>query len=107
MARHRKGQDTYETLISNIGSWVTEGVSDIGEHSESTVTANAKTVVPEFVSGLRVLDLTDIHEYLMYRTEINPDPRIPTYEYRGGDRIISVTRYLLKNIDLEMAKLYA
>ena len=107
MASWKKGQSTYQTLVSNIGAWVTEGVSEIGEHSETTVTANAKTVVPEFVSGLRVMDLTDIHEYLMYRSEINPDPHTPTYVYSGGDRIISVTRYLLKNIDLEMAKLYA
>ena len=102
MARHRKGQDTYEKLIANIGEYV----SDLST-SEKEVIAKAKTSVPDFVSGLKVLDLTDIHEYLMYRAEMNPDPRIPTYEYRGGDRIISVTRYLLKNIDIEMAKLYA
>ena len=102
MARHRKGQDTYEKLVANIGEYV----SDLST-SEKEVIAKAKASVPEFISQLRVLDLTDIHEYLMYRTEINPDPRIPTYEYRGGDRIISVTRYLLKNIDFELSKIYA
>lgn len=107
MSRWKKGQDTYNTLVENIGAWVTSGVSNGVEHSESKVIADAKSVVPEFVSGLRVLDLTDIHEYLMYRSEINPDPRTPTYVYSGGDRIISVTRYLLKNIDLELAKQYA
>ena len=102
MARHRKGQDTYEKLVANIGEYVSDSST-----SEKEVVAKAKTSVPDFIGGLKVLDLTDIHEYLMYRSEINPDPRTPTYVYSGGDRVISVTRYLLKNIDLEMAKLYA
>lgn len=102
MNKWHRGKETYEKLVDNIGAWVTSECDD-----ESAVIRKAKNIVPEFVSGLRVLDLVDIHEYLMYITEMRPDIRTPAYVYSGGDRIISVTRYLLKNIDLELAKQYA
>jgi methylaspartate ammonia-lyase len=53
------------------------------------------------------MDIVAIHEFLMYRAEITPDPRIPTYVYSGGDRVTSVSRYIMKHIDLELAKQYA
>ena len=106
MSNWRHGKERYEALIENIGEWASNDING-KEPSPQTVIDIAKNSIPEFVSGLRVLDLTAIHEYLMYRSEINPDPRTPTYVYSGGDRVISVTRYLLKNIDFELSKIYA
>lgn len=110
MPMWKKGQETYEKLIENIGAWVSsstnEGVLEF-DHSPSKVIKYAQDIIPEFINGLRVMDLVAIHEYLMYRAEITPDPRVPTYVYSGGDRVTSVTRYILKHIDLELAKQYA
>ena len=106
MSNCRHGKERYEALIENIGEWASNDING-KEPSPKTVIDKAKTSVPEFVSGLRVLDLTAIHEYLMYTAEIRPDIRTPVYVYTGGDRIISVTRYLLKNIEYELAKQYA
>lgn len=100
MARWKRGQEIYEKLISNLGEYISE------QTSASRALAYAKSSIPEFVDGLTVKDLNLIHEYLSYRTEIRPDTRTPSYEYCGGDRIVSVTRYLLKNIDLELSKIY-
>lgn len=110
MAQWKKGQDVYERLTHNIGEWLSscadEGVLEVNRTPNKVVDL-AKTIIPDFVSGLKVADVIDIHEYLMYMSTLRPDPRFPTYVYSGGDRIISVTRFLLKNIDLELAKQYA
>lgn len=105
----KNGQDTYHQLVNNISQWVASSESEgVGEfnRTEKSIIQFAKTIIPEFIEGLRISDLISIHEYLMYMSEVRPDPRFPVYEYSGGDRIISVTRYLLKNIDLELAKNY-
>ena len=100
MSRWRKGQDIYEKLVSNLGEYISN------QTTENRALAFAKTAIPDFIDGLTVKDLTLIHEYLMYMTEMRPDPRVPTYVYSGGDRIVSVTRYLLKNIELELSKIF-
>jgi len=106
----KKGQETYQKLIENIGAFVSsstdEGVLEFN-HSPSKVVKYAKDIIPEFINGLRVMDIVAIHEYLMNRAEITPDPRTPTYVYSGGDRVTSVSRYIMKHIDLELAKQYA
>jgi len=109
MARWKKGQEIYNKLISNLTEYVSEQCEfyTIRESGESKVIEFARVSIVDFVNGLKVDDLTLIHEYLMYMTEMRPDPRFPTYVYSGGDRIASVTRYLQKNIDLELAKQYA
>ena len=109
MARWKKGQSVYNQLVSNLGEYVSEQCEfyTIKEAGESKVIEFARVSVIDFVNGLKVEDLLLIHEYLMYMSEMKPDPRFPTYVYSGGDRIASVTRYLQKNIDLELAKQYA
>ena len=109
MARWKKGQELYERFISNLTEYVSEQCEffTIREAKGNKVVEFAKVSIPDFINGLKVEDLTLIHEYLMYMTEMKPNPRFPTYVYSGGDRIASVTRYLQKNIDLELAKQYA
>lgn len=105
MARWKKGQDIYDKLISNLAEYVSEHTDSY--ISEASTTAYAKTCVPEFVNNLRINELILIHEFLMYKAEVRKDIRTPVYEYSGGDRIMSVTRYIQKNIGLELAKQYA
>lgn len=101
----KKGQNVYNLLIQSIAEHCSEACAFFED--EGRVVGYAKAQIPEFVEGLTVLNLTLIHEYLMYMSEVKPDPLFPTYVYTGGDRIISVTRYLIKNIELELAKQYA
>ena len=101
----KKNQLVYENFISNLAEFI--GRLDIVIKDEDRLVEKIKTYVPEFVSDLRVNEVIKIHEYLMYMAEMKPDPRFPTYMYTGGDRIASVTRYLQKNVDLELAKQYA
>jgi len=61
-------------------------------------------MIPEFVSGLRVVDLVAIHEYLMHISKLKLDPRLPRYVYAGGDRVIAVTQHVIRNAELELAK---
>ena len=109
MSKWRKGQTIYNQLVSNLGEYVSEQCElfTIRESGEKKVVEFARVSVVDFINGLKVEDLLLIHEYLMYMTEMRTDPRFPTYVYSGGDRIASVTRYLQKNIDLELAKQYA
>jgi len=100
MSTWRKGQLVYEKLIENIAQYVSE------QSTEVKAIDYAKTIIPDFIGGLTVNDLVLIHEYLMYITETRPDVRVPVYVYSGGDRVISVTRYLMKNVDHELAKQY-
>ena len=104
MARWRAGQTIYEKLVSDI---INDTEEKVINHTPENYIWYGKTVAPDFVNKLTVTDLVSIHEYLMYMTEMKPDPRFPTYVYSGGDRIASVTRYLQKNIDLEHSKQYA
>lgn len=109
MTRWRKGETIYNKLVSNLAEYVSNQL-DILTVRESTATRVidfARAHVNEFVNELKVNDLLLIHEYLMYMTEMRPDKTFPSYVYSGGDRVASVTRYLLKNIDLELAKQYA
>lgn len=106
MARWKRGQEIYDKLVSNLAESVSNH-NDTFDMSESSVLAFAKSCVPEFVNTLRVAEIILIHEFLMYKTEVRKDIRTPIYEYSGGDRIMAVTRYIQKNIDLELAKLYA
>ena len=109
MAKWKKGQSIYNQLVTNLTTFVSDSMDFLTTHQakEDRVITYARAHVPEFVNGLTITDLLSIHEYLMYMTEMKPDPRFPTYVYSGGDRIASVTRYLQKNIDLELAKQYA
>ena len=93
--------------MDNLAEHVSTHYDDIINPRSSGVIAYAKACVPDFIDGLTVKDLALIHEYLMYITEMRSDIRIPTYVYMGGDRIMSVTRHIQKNIDLELAKQYA
>ena len=101
----RKGKDVYNQLIQSIVEHCTQACDFY--NNEEKVIGYAKSQIPEFIEGLTVKNLTLIHVYLMYMTEVKPDPLFPTYVYTGGDRIISVTRHLVKYIDLELAKQYA
>lgn len=105
----KKGQTIYEKLVSNLAEYVSQQCElfTLRESGEKKVVEFARVSIIDFINGLTVSDLLSIHEYLMYMTEMRPDPRFPTYVYSGGDRIASVTRYLQKNIDLELAKQYA
>lgn len=105
----KKGQTIYEKLVSNLAEYVSEQCErfTLRESGEKRVIEFARVSIVDFINGLNVGDLLSIHEYLMYMTEMKPDPRFPSYVYSGGDRITSVTRYLQKNIDLELAKQYA
>lgn len=97
----KQGQERYNTLVENI---VAHSTSNEHVQSAAAVVNKAKDCIPEFVSGLRVMDLVAIHEYLMYMSELRLDPRFPVYVYSGGDRVMAVTRYLLKNIEIELAR---
>ena len=105
----RKGQDYYNRLVSNIGEQVSNECEflTLKESQEERVINYAKSLVPEYIQDLKIKELSAIHEYFMYMCELRPDPRFPTYVYSGGDRIISVTRYIQKHIDKELAKQYA
>jgi len=105
MARWKRGQEIYDKLISNLAEYVSEHNSSV--ISEASITAYAKTCVPEFINALKVSEVILIHEFLIYKTEVRKDIRTPVYEYSGGDRIMSITRYIQRNIDLELSKLYA
>lgn len=109
MSNWKKGQILYETLISNILENVSENCEwfTIREAGSDQVVAFAKVTALDFINELKVKDLILIHEYFMYMSELKPDPRFPTYVYTGGDRVTAVSRYIQKNIDLEMAKQYA
>jgi hypothetical protein len=109
MAKWKKGQSVYNQLVTNLATFVSDKLDFLTAHQtkEDQVVTYARARVPEFVDGLTVTDLLSIHEYLVYMTDMKPDPRFPTYMYSGGDRIASVTRYLQKNIDLELARQYA
>ena len=109
MSKWKKGQDIYDKLITNLAEYVSEQCENftLRESGEDKVVEFAQVSVLDFINGLRVEDLTLIHEFLMYKTEMRPDIRTPIYVYSGGDRIISVTRYIQKNIGLELAKQYA
>ena len=106
MARWKRGQEVYDKLIANLAEAVSNH-NDLFNIDQSSIVAFAKSCVPEFVNTLRVAEAILIHEFLMYQTEVRKDIRTPIYEYAGGDRIASVTRYIQKNIDLELAKQYA
>lgn len=97
----KQGQEHYNTLIENIVAHSTSA-----EHVQcaASVIKKAKDSIPEFISGLRVMDLVAIHEYLMHVSGLKPDPRFPVYVYSGGDRVIAVARHLLKNMEMELAK---
>lgn len=105
MARWKRGQDIYIKLMSNLAENVSNTHDTFGM-SEHNIVAYAKTLVPEFVNTLRVAEVILIHEYLMYKTEVRKDIRVPAYEYSGGDRIAAVARYMQKHMHLELAKLY-
>ncbi|NBP02851.1 MAG: hypothetical protein EBU90_22590 [Proteobacteria bacterium] len=109
MTRWKKGESIYGKFIANLAEYVSEqcemfAIKESGEHK---VVEFARVSIVDFIHGLTVEDLLLMHEYLMYMTEMRLDPRFPTYVYAGGDRIAAVTRYLQKNIDLELAKCYA
>jgi hypothetical protein len=106
MVRWRNGQDIYDKLIANLAESVSNH-NDLFNIGESSIITYARSCVPEFINTLRVGEINLIHEFLMYRTEVRKDLRTPVYEYSGGDRITSVTRYIQKNIELELAKQYA
>jgi len=101
----RKGKDVYNQLIQSIVQRCDQA-GDFHDNEEKII-GYAKYQVTEFVERLTVKNLTLIHVYLVYMSELKPDPLFPTYRYTGGDRIISVTRYLIKYIELELAKQYA
>lgn len=105
MARWKKGQEVYDKLISNLVEYVSTNNENVLD--EERVIAFAKSGVFDFVNNIKVEKLALIHEYFMYMSEMRPDPRFPAYHYSGGDRIIAVTRYIQKNIALELAKQYA
>ena len=102
MARWKSGQAIYDKFIANLAEYVSNECKD-----EKRVVEFGKVAVPDFIANLRVEELTLIHEYLMYMAEMRPDIRVPTYVYHGGDRVISVTRHIQKNLELELSKLYA
>ena len=102
MTRWRQGQQVYQSLISEIN-----GYGSLQTNDPYSIPALAKSNVSDFIEKLSVKDVIYIHEYLAHRNQIRPNIKIPVYEYHGGDRIISVTRYVLKNIDSELANSYA
>jgi len=101
----KKGKDVYNQLIQSIVQRCDQA-GDFHDNEEKII-GYAKYQVTEFVERLTVKNLTLVHVYLVYMSELKPDPLFPTYRYTGGDRIISVTRYLIKYIELELAKQYA
>ena len=103
MARWKRGQEIYDKLVSNLIESVSNH-NDTFNIGEQGVITFAKSCVPEFVNTLRVAEVILIHEFLMYKTEVRKDIRTPIYKYSGGDRIAAVTRYIVKHIDLELAK---
>lgn len=105
----KRGQDIYSKLVSNLAEHVSNECDflTIKEANDEKIINYAKAQVPEFIKDLKVKDVACLHEYFMYMSELRPDPRFPTYVYSGGDRIISVTRYIQKHIDKELAKQYA
>lgn len=105
----KSGQSKYDTLISSITEYVSNqlDITTTRMAKDSTVINMARGVVADFVNNLRVSDVISIHDYLMYVTEMRTDNRMPVYVYSGGDRATAVTRYIQKNIDLELAKQFA
>jgi hypothetical protein len=99
-----KGKDVYNQLIQSIVEHCDQA-GDLYDNEEKVI-GYAKYRVFEFVEALTVKNLTLIHVYLVYMSELKSDPLFPAYVYTGGDRIISVTRYLFKYIELELAKRY-
>jgi len=102
---HTKDRQVYESFISDYLEHIQETCAFC--NTEKQIIEYAQTHIFEFVEAIPVKKLIQIHEYLMYITETKPDVRIPSYYYSGGDRIISVTRYLQKHIDLDLSKQYA
>ena len=102
---HTKDKQVYERFISDYLEHIQEACAFCT--TENQIITYAKAHIPEFVEALSVKKALQLHDYLMYVTETRKDNRIPLYVYSGGDRIISVTRYLQKYIDLELAKQYA
>jgi len=105
MTRWKQGQDIYDQLIANLAEYTCEHNSSV--ISESSVTAYAKACVPDFINALKVNEVVLIHEFLMHKTAVRKDIRTPVYEYSGGDRIMSITGYMQRNMHLELSKLYA
>lgn len=105
MANWKQGQGVYEQLISDFAEHITEACAFYTDNNK--VIDYARMHIPEYIEALPVKKLVQIHEYLMYMTELKPDPRFPAYFYNGGDRVISVSRYLQKYIDLELSKQFA
>ena len=104
----KKGQSIYQQLVSNLAEYVSEQCEHftLRESGHNQVIEFARISIVDFIHGLEVGDLLSIHEYLMYMTDMKPDPGFPAYVYSGGDRITAVTRYLQKHVDLELAKCY-
>lgn len=102
---HTKDRQVYESFISDYLEHIQEACAFC--ETEKQIIKYAKDHIFEFIEAIPVKKLIQLHDYLMYVTETKPDVRIPSYYYSGGDRIISVTRYLEKYIDLELAKQYA
>ena len=102
---HTKDKHVYESFISDYLEHIQEACAFC--ETEKQIIDYAKVHIPEFVEALPVKKLIQLHNYLMYITETKPDVRTPSYHYSGGDRIISVTGYLQKYIDLELFKQYA
>jgi len=109
MARWKQGESIYNKLVTNLAEHVSAQCEflTIREAGHSKVLDFARVCVVDFVNCLRVEELNLMHEYLMHQSEMRLDPRFPMYMYSGGDRITSVTCYLQKNIDLELAKQFA
>lgn len=105
MARWNKGKEVYTKLMDNLAEYVSTNNQDVLD--EDRIIAFGKAAVFDFINNLKVEELALIHEYFMYMSEMRPDPRFPGYHYSGGDRVIAVTRYIQKNIALELAKQYA
>lgn len=104
MARWKQGEELYNKLISNLTETVSNH-SDIFTLSDSKAISFAKDCVPEFIDNLKTGELILIHEYFMF-IRTRKDPRWSIYPYTGGDRVIAVTRYIINNVELELAKQY-
>ena len=57
MARWKRGQEVYEKLVSSLAEY-TSNTDIIDPHQALAV---AKSVIPEFIDGLRVCDVVLIH----------------------------------------------
>ena len=104
----RKGQDIFDRLCDQLAHLPSTDVRfDCDEHTPKQATAYVKSKIPEVISLLHVRELCYLHDFLMYKSEMRTHPVLPTYHYAGGDRVLAVTLWLQKNIDLILAKQYA